>query len=135
MPATASSPLTRPANFVVGSSTTAITSRGIVAGPPSAEGKSRRARAPIAPASRDESETVRCPRVEVVRRRRMSARGTFASRCAGTIGSSARTGGKPGGGVEKRMRTVESSTLGLVTDRELAVAWEAGRAVTRRSRS
>src|SRR5512138_2587969 len=63
MPATASSPLTSPANFVVGSSTTATTSRSTVGGPPSSAGKlgtrSKTQRRPAHRAVRDVAQEVR----------------------------------------------------------------------------
>src|SRR6187401_2072993 len=79
MPATASSPLTRPANFVVGSSTTAITSRGIVGGPPSADGKfGTRSRTQRRPAPRDRNRNGPLPTgFRLYGARRISDRGTF----------------------------------------------------------
>ena len=97
MPAMASSPLTSPANFVVGSSTTATTSRATFGRAAKLRGKSgERSKTQRRPASRERKRNgplptgscctapVACPRG-----------GRSASRCEGRIGSSASTGGNP----------------------------------------
>ena len=83
-----------------------------VGGPPSSAESPACARRPsVDPPHACGNETVRCRPGSCCTVRGACPRAErWTSRCAGKIGSSASIGGNPGGGDEKRMRTVESST-------------------------
>ncbi len=117
MPAKSRSPLASPANFVAGSSTTAITSWPTRGGPPSAAGNaSFRANTQRCPATRSTNLNGPFPTgARLNTARRMSARGTSRSRCAGKTGSSHSTSGNPGGAAPKRSTAVESSGVNTVS--------------------
>src|SRR5260221_2430675 len=111
LPATSSSPLASPANYVVASSTTATTNPASAGGPPSDAGNlSLRAKVQRAPRCRDTKRNGPLPRgASLNAAMRIEDRGTDASRCAGTIGSSASSGGSPGGAVRNGGARVGSS--------------------------
>ncbi len=111
MPATSRSPLTRPANFVVGSSTTATMKRPRCGGPPIDGGKaSFRSKIHRSPAWRSRKTKGPLPRGAVAKAsRRKSARGTFPRRCSGTMGSSQSTVGRSGSGRRATSVSVVSS--------------------------
>ncbi len=107
MPAKSRSPLASPANLVVGSSTTAMTSSRMRGGPPMAAGNaSFRANVQRCPGTRLTNRNGPLPTGSVLNAaRRIPARGVAASRCAGSTGSSARIAGTSRCGVANRITT------------------------------